>query len=192
MTDPGSYTLAEQEAERDIDLIVITHEHSDHLHVDSLKNILASNPRAIIVTNTGVGKILEEAGIPYQKLEDGNSGEFAGVFLEAYGDKHAEIFEDFGMVQNTGYFFDKKFFYPGDSFTNPGKPVDILAMPASAPWLKMKESLNYVTAINPRVCFPVHDWNLKNPSFLHKIPVTFLEKMNIGYKILELGKEEDI
>jgi glycosyltransferase involved in cell wall biosynthesis len=126
MTDPGSYTISEQELERNIDLVVITHEHADHLHVESLKNILVNNPNAIVVTNTGVGKLLDEAGIAYEKLEDGNSGEFATIALEAYGDKHAEIYEDFGMVQNTGYLFDNKLFYPGDAFVNPNKNIDIL------------------------------------------------------------------
>ncbi len=42
MTDPGSYTVTEQENEKNVDLIIITHEHADHLHTDSLKNILAN------------------------------------------------------------------------------------------------------------------------------------------------------
>lgn len=192
MTDPGSYTITEQEMEKNIDLIVITHEHSDHLHIDSLKNILSSNPNSIVVTNSGVGKILDGVGIKYQKLEDGHSDEFAGIYLEAHGDKHAEIYEEFGMVQNTGYFIGKDFFYPGDSFTNPAKKVDILALPVLAPWLKIKESIDYVIALTPRVCFPVHDWNVKSPEFLYKIPVIFLEERNISYKVLELGKEENL
>jgi L-ascorbate metabolism protein UlaG (beta-lactamase superfamily) len=192
MTDPGSYTILEQEMEKNIDLIVITHEHADHLHTESLKNILANNREAIIVTNSGVGKILDEAGLKYQKLEDGQSGEYAGVSLEAHGDEHAEIYEDFAMVQNTGYFFAQKLFYPGDAFVNPGKPVDILALPASAPWLKMKDSVDYAIMIKPRICFPVHDWNLKSPAFVHKIPEVFLSKKSITFKVLEIGREEDL
>ena len=149
MTDPGSYTISEQEAEKNIDLIVITHEHADHLHTDSLKNIIVNNPNSIVVTNTGVGKILDEAQIKYQKLENGQSGEFAGVYLEAHGDKHAEIYEEFGMVQNTGYFIGKDFFYPGDSFTNPEKPVDILALPVLGPWLRIKDSIDYAINLKP-------------------------------------------
>lgn len=192
MTDPGSYTISEQEVERNIDLVVITHEHADHLHVESLKNILAHNPSAVIVTNTAVGKILDEAGIVYSKLEEGQSGEFVGILLEGYGDKHAEIYQDFGIVQNTGYFFNNKFFYPGDSFTNPGKPVDILALPVLAPWLKIKDSIEYAISIKPRICFPVHDWNIKSGAFLAAIPSKFLEKENIQYNILEIGKEEEL
>ncbi len=192
MTDPGSYTLDEQEAEKDIHLIVITHEHADHLHVDSLKKILAKNSGAIVVTNGGVGKILDQNGIKYEKLEDGNSGEFAGIRLEAHGDKHAEIYKDYGQVQNTGYFIGGNLFYPGDSFTNPGKKVDILALPVLAPWLKIKESIDYAIELKPRVCFPVHDWNIKSANFLYSIPLKFLEENSIQYKVLEIGKEENL
>ena len=192
MTDPGSYTTEEQEIERNIDLVVITHEHSDHLHVDSLKKILENNPNVIIVTNSGVGKILEGEGIKYEKVEHGQSGEFAGVPIEAHGDEHAEIYEDFSRVQNTGYFIGQDLFYPGDSFTNPNKKVEILALPVLAPWLKIKESIDYAIELKPRVAFAVHDWNIKNPSFLNKIPPLVLTKNNIEFRILEINKEEEI
>ncbi len=192
LTDPGEYTIEGQEEEKNIDLVVITHEHNDHLHIESLKNVLLNNPAAIVVTNSSVGKILGESGIPHQILEDGGIGEFAGVYLEARGDKHAEIYEDFGQVQNTGYFIGKDLFYPGDSFTNPGKPVDILALPVLGPWLRIKDSIDYAIAIKPRVTFPVHDWNIKRDGFIRKIPGGFLEKNNIEFKILEIGKEEEI
>ncbi|OGI57117.1 hypothetical protein A3B85_03235 [Candidatus Nomurabacteria bacterium RIFCSPHIGHO2_02_FULL_37_13] len=192
MTDPGSYTISEQEIEKNIDLILITHEHSDHLHVDSLKNILVNNPNAIVVTNSAVGKIIAEAGIKYKKLEDGQSGEFAGVFLEAHGDKHAEIYEEFGQVQNTGYFIGQDLFYPGDAFTNPNKKVEVLALPVLAPWLKIKESINYAILLKPHICFPVHDWNIKIPGIVHKTPSIVLAEHNISFKVLEIGKEEEI
>ena len=39
MTDPGSFTDKQTE-EQNIDLILITHEHSDHFHIESLKKVL--------------------------------------------------------------------------------------------------------------------------------------------------------
>lgn len=191
MTDPGSYTVDEQQIENNIDVIVITHEHRDHLHVESLKTILVKNPNVVIVTNTAVGKILQEAGIAYQKLEDGNNGEFAGIYLEAHGDTHEEIYEEIGQVQNTGYFITKDLFYPGDAFTNPGKPVDILALPVAGPWTNIKKPIMYAREIKPRICFPVHDGML-NPNFgtAHRVPSMVLPKYGIEFKVLEIDKEE--
>ncbi len=192
MTDPGSYTLEEQAKEKDIDLILITHEHADHLHVESLKEILNNNPNAKIITNSGVGKILGEARVKHEILEDKHSGEFAGVFLEAHGDKHAEIFEEFGQVQNTGYFIGKRLFYPGDAFYNPNKPVEILALPVAGPWSRVRDSMKYVLDVRPKVCFPVHDGML-SPNFgtCHMVPKLVLPKFNIVFKSFEENTEEE-
>ena len=38
LTDPGAYTTA-QNAITDIDIVLITHEHPDHLHTESLKQV---------------------------------------------------------------------------------------------------------------------------------------------------------
>lgn len=193
MTDPGSYTVDEQGIEENIDLVVITHEHQDHFHLESLKNILTKNPHAVVVTNTAVGKLLSEAGISYQILENGNSGEFAGVYLEAHGNTHEEIYEEIGQVQNTGYFIGKDLFYPGDAFTNPNKKVDILALPVAGPWTNIKTPIHYALELKPRVCFPVHDGMLA-PNFgtAHRVPGMVLPKHNIEFKVLEIGKEEEI
>ncbi|MEK6878040.1 MAG: MBL fold metallo-hydrolase [Nanoarchaeota archaeon] len=39
LTDPGNYSTMQDTAEN-VDFILITHEHSDHLHIDSVKTIL--------------------------------------------------------------------------------------------------------------------------------------------------------
>ncbi len=193
MTDPGSYSTLQIE-ERNIDIILITHEHQDHLHVDSLKKILENNKDVTIITNTAVGTILDEAGIKYENLEEGQSGEFNGVKFEGYGDTHAEVYEEFGQVQNTGYFIDSKFFYPGDAFTNPKKAVEILALPVAGPWMKIKNAIEYTLQLKPRVCFPVHDGMIKEdkPGPIYNLPKTVLSKNGIEFKVLEIGKEEDL
>src|SRR3990167_6726087 len=57
MTDPGIYST-EQNNAKNIDVVLITHEHGDHLHMESLKTVLANNPKAKVITNNAVGKIL--------------------------------------------------------------------------------------------------------------------------------------
>ncbi len=191
MTDPGSYTVKEQSKEVKIDLIIITHEHSDHLHIDSLKEILKINPNVNIVTNNAVGKLLDDAGIKYQVLENKVAKEVLGVELEAHDCRHEEIFKEYGQVQNTAYFIDKKLFYPGDSFYNPGKYVEVLALPVAGPWVKIKDATKYALEVKPRICFPVHDGMLNNFGGSHKIPELFLEEAGIVFKNFEDGKEEE-
>ena len=192
MIDPGSSTMEDQEKEKNIDLILITHEHSEHFNLESLKKILANNPNAVIVTNDGVGKLLKEAGINYEVLKNHTAKDFSGVEIEAYDCKHEEVFQDFGQALNTAFFIDKRLFYPGDSLFNPGKPIEILALPIAGSWNTIKGAIKYAEELNPKICFPVHDLVLKNLGNSCKLPEIFLTSMaNIAFKNFEKNNEEE-
>ncbi|MBI5466019.1 MAG: MBL fold metallo-hydrolase [Candidatus Kerfeldbacteria bacterium] len=186
LTDPGDYTTA-QTGVRNIDAVLITHEHGDHLHLASLKIVLANNPGARVYTNSGVGEILKSEGLQYELLEDGQSAVIKGVTIEAHGAQHAPIHPSVKEVVNTGYLIAGRFFHPGDAFYNPDRPIEILALPVSAPWLKIAEALEYAQVIKPKVCFPVHDGALKIFGAPHKLPAAVLPPLGIGFKIPELG-----
>jgi L-ascorbate metabolism protein UlaG (beta-lactamase superfamily) len=38
-----------------------------------------------------------------------------------------------------------------------GQPVEVLAVPAGAPWLKVSESVDYLREVRPKVAVPVHE-----------------------------------
>ncbi len=193
MTDPSNFDYGgDSVLERDISLIIITHEHADHLHIDTLKEILKNNSNAEVITNTSVGKLLDEQGIKYIKVEDGEEHDFFGISISGFGNMHAKIYEDYGQVQNTGYMINE-LCYPGDSFSIPNKKVEILALPVLGPWMQMSMAIDYAKSLKPRICFPVHDAPLKPfATFIYGIPNHFLEKENIEFKKLEIGKEEEL
>lgn len=190
MTDPGSWTTETQKEEKNIDIILITHEHGDHIHIESLKEIIKNSPGAVVITNKGVGKLLDEAGIKYEILENKTPKDLLGIEVEAHECKHEEIFEDLGQVQNTGYFINRRLFYPGDAFYNPNEPVEILALPVAGPWTNVKNAINYALEIKPKICFPVHDGMLISFGANHNITKIVLEKSNIIFKDFEENKEE--
>ncbi|MCE9549212.1 MBL fold metallo-hydrolase [Candidatus Nomurabacteria bacterium] len=191
MTDPGSFSVA-QKNESGVSLILYTHEHQDHYHLETLKEVLKNNPNTKIITNTAVGKLLTEAGIDFIKLEDGESFDFNGIKIKGFGNLHAEIYNTYGRVQNTGYMIDGLCF-PGDAFENPNTSVDILALPITGPWMRIKDAVDYAKNLKPRIVFPVHDAHIQDwASFIWSGPENFLKEAGIKFKKLELGKEEDI
>jgi L-ascorbate metabolism protein UlaG (beta-lactamase superfamily) len=186
VTDPGSWTIEEQSQLENIDIIVITHEHGDHLHIESLKEILQKSPHARIITNQSVGRLLVAENISFIVIEHGDVYN-EDVHIQGYGEKHAEIYKDMGQVQNTGYFIAEKLFYPGDAFYNPGVPVDVLALPVAGPWTDIKTAVEYAIEIQPKKAFPVHDGMLKSFGSNHRAPLKFLPENNIEFIALQNG-----
>lgn len=190
MTDPGAFSTLASEA-KNISAIVITHEHQDHAHVETLKKVLENNPDAVVITNTAVGKLLSEAGIKYLKLEQGQTYDLHGVNIAGFGNVHAEIYPGYGPFQNTGYMIDN-LCHPGDSLNYPDAGVDILALPVTAPWMKIKDAVDYAKNIKPRIVFPIHDAHIHDwATFIWRFPETLLKEVGIEFKKLELGKEEN-
>ncbi len=157
MTDPGSFTIEVQEQVTGLDIILITHEHQDHYHADSVKILHEKNPEATIVTNAAVGKLLRELGIEHAQVGDRESAEIQGILIEGFGKAHAPIYSEMGLVENTGYVVANTFYFPGDNFHSPGKPIDVLALPVAGPWMKMSEAIDFAKEVKARVAFGVHD-----------------------------------
>lgn len=198
MTDPGAFSTLQNKVKNTrpnvpesarygrVDLILFTHEHQDHFHLESLKTVLKNNPNAKIITNRGVGKLLDAEGIAYELLEDGQSRAVSGVLLEGFGTKHAVVYQEIGQVINTGYFVANRFFYPGDALYNPDKPVEILALPVAGPWVKIAEAVDYAKLLKPKVCFPVHDGMLNQfgRAVIRRVPETILPPLGISFQVI--------
>jgi L-ascorbate metabolism protein UlaG (beta-lactamase superfamily) len=191
LIDPGNYSTLPKLLD-DLDFILITHDHQDHLDIDILKRLVAQNPEAQIITNRGTSILLEEETLPYFILEPGKTLERRDIQIKAIGEKHAEIYQSINRVDNSGFLIDGKFFYPGDAFTSMEWPIETLALPVSAPWLKLSDAIDYAKALKPSVCIPVHDGNVKVTTFLHKIPQTILEPAGIAWRVIETGQELEV
>ncbi len=189
LIDPGSYSNGFENL-INLDVILYTHEHSDHVNLDSLSKLLANNPTVQIRTNAGVGKLLASKNIQFKLLTHDQSEEFKGVKIQAIGEHHAQIHESIKCVDNTGYLIASKFFYPGDFLTVPDEKVEILALPIEAPWLKLGDAINYVSKIKPKTCFAVHDARLNENGLKANVNIASmaLVNSNIKVEVLEKGK----
>lgn len=192
LTDPGNYN--ETPIVTDIDAVLISHEHADHLHVESLGVVLAKNPAARVISHAGVGNMLDEAGIEWESVVDGEELEVKGVKIQSFGSKHACIHHDLPPVQNTGFLIAERLFYPGDAFHSPGKPVEVLALPVAGPWMRLEEAIEYAKVVKPKCVFPVHDGMLRQGIELgptRRIPKALLEPLGITYVDMTEGSVHD-
>ncbi len=192
LTDPGNYNETPMVA--DIDAVLISHEHQDHLHTESLEVILAKNPGAKVITHASVGRILDEASITHTLIADGETVTVKDVSIESSGSVHACIHHDLPKVQNTGFYIDGALFYPGDSFHDPKKDVAVLALPVAGPWMRLEEAIEYAKIIKPKAVFPVHDGMLRQEHQLgptRRIPKMLLEPLGIEYIDMTEGTMHD-
>lgn len=187
LTDPGVLS-SRQDIEKNIDIVLISHKHQDHFNPESVKNIVKNNPEAVVLTNKQVGDELIKIGVGFTEIYGGKYFVIKGVPIEGVGSEHANIYKSVPKVENTGFFIADMIFYPGDSFTNPGKQVEVLALPISAPWLKLSEALDYALEIRPKNVFQVHDGflkgDIKNTS-IYNLPKEQLSEIGTNFVWLD-------
>ncbi len=186
--DPGVFSKEQNEL-TGLDAVIITHVHADHYDVDSIKQIRIKNPNAIFVTNHEVGALLTELGIPFEQIEDGGSMTLKNISIEAYGSKHEFIYQGVPEVINTGYVLDGTLYHPGDAYHVLKNSAPVLALPVTAPWGTLRNTIDYAKTFKPKVCFPVHDATLKEPGLYHRLPKQFLEPAGIDFKPLWSNQE---
>ncbi len=189
LTDPGMWTVEQHASIKNIDVVLITHDHEDHIHTESIKTILQNNQNAKVYTNSGTGQSLAKEGIAFETLEGTSKTSVKGVELEAFDCSHEPIYQGIPMPQNTGYWIAGDLFYPGDSLTHPGKPVNVLALPVSGPWMVIGQGINYAKEVKPKKCFPVHDGFLKDEvlELFHGLPQKMLADEGIVFTPLKAG-----
>lgn len=187
ITDPAMFSEGQNQA-KNIDVVLITHKDMDHLEMNSLKTILRNNPQAKIITIKSVGEVLDKENILYDLVGDGQSATEKGILIEGFGVKHALMHASIPQHDNTGYFINNKLFFPGDAFANPHKPVEILALPVVAPWLKISESIDYALELKPKFCFGIHDGISKLSGFADRFLPQILGPQGVKFVPLEIDK----
>lgn len=152
--DPGTFTR-DFTVPNDVSAIVVTHQHADHFDPDLIAAIYATSPRALLLADRSIIDLVPDSR--GHAVTAGDKVDVDGFDLEFFGGTHANIHASLPTIANIGVLVDDTLYYPGDSLTLPGKPVDILALPAAAPWLKISEAIDFMTAVRPRFAFPTHD-----------------------------------
>ena len=156
LLDPGTFSRGFEDL-RGLTAVLITHQHPDHVDADRLEALLAANPDAALYADVESAAQLTERGMSVTATEAGQQHELGGLGVRVIGSRHAVIHPDVPVVANVGYLLGGRLFHPGDALTVPDEPVELLAMPAVAPWMKIAESVDYLRAVAPRTAFPIHD-----------------------------------
>lgn len=154
IVDPGAWS-EDFVVPENVVAIVVTHEHPDHFDPDKLTAIYSKNPESILLAHKSIVKKM-----PDHKSQAVRAGEpvMIGEFsLRFTGGDHAVIHTSYPAIANLGVLIDDALYYPGDSFALPDAVVHTLALPVSAPWMKISEAMDFLAQVKPVRVFPTHD-----------------------------------
>ena len=155
VVDPGGWTT-DLPALDNVAAVVVTHDHPDHFDVNALGAIIGRNPDAVIYAHETITRQFGDT-LPAIAVIAGEGIEAGPFRLEFHGGEHAVIHPDMPRAINLGVMINGTLYYPGDSFAQPGVPVEWLALPITAPWLKISEVVDFVRGVKPVHAFPTHD-----------------------------------
>lgn len=168
LLDPGNLSEAWQDL-TELDAVVITHLHPDHVDPDNVPALLARNPDAQLIVEPGVPDAVQ---LPTaQRLPADSSVRIGTVLLSSVGGKHAVIHRDIPVIGNIGVVLSAEghptLFHPGDSLAACPPGIDVLAIPVMGPWAALKEHIDFARTVGAPLGFPIHDgllnergWNL--------------------------------
>ncbi len=155
LIDPGNFSGA-WHGLTDLDAILVTHKHPDHLDPEHLPALLTANPAAKLYVEPSIDD--QPSASPLAPEEQVAVGD---VLITAVGGQHALIHRDIPRLGNVGYVLRSEgqpsLFHPGDALDTTPDGIDILAVPAYGPWAAMKETIDFVRAVGALEGFPIHD-----------------------------------
>jgi len=155
--DPGNFSHG-FEGITGLSAILITHQHPDHADPQRLPALLEANPQAALYADPQTAEML---GGSWQAVHAGDSFTVEDLRIRGVGGRHAVIHPEIPVIDNMSYLVGDdehpaRLMHPGDALFVPGEPVEVLATPAAAPWMKISEAVDYLRAVSPRHAVPIH------------------------------------
>lgn len=154
MLDPGFHTyqsdLIDLDDVGDVQRILVTHEHGDHVNPDFVKWLLRRGDDVTVHGNQAVADLLAEHDIAVVTgLPAGTSAEDVLHEVTPMGD----------APPNRAWTIDGVLTHPGDSY-GPTRTAPVLALGLLTPWGSTTRSLEFARSLSPGYVVPVHDFYL--------------------------------
>ena len=154
IVDPGIMTKPLDDYSG-ITALIITHVHGDHFDIEKVHKIAEQNPSLVIFTTQQVADKLD-GSFRVTVPNIGVDYEASSLRLKFFGGLHAEM-PNSPQDENIGILLNETLYYPGDSFTPCADQHAVTAIPSTAPWSKLAETLDFMEHDTAKQLFPTHN-----------------------------------
>lgn len=161
--DPGNFSEVE-DALDSAAAVLITHAHPDHFDKDRISAAVRDSETLEVYAPEGVAAQLTDAlrgsgaASRVHAVEPEQTYSIAGFDVRTFGGQHALIHPHIPVIPNIGYLVNGELYHPGDSFIVPhGVQIGTLLVPVHAPWSKVAEVIDFVTAVRAAKAHQIHD-----------------------------------
>ena len=183
LLDPGQYTheakALDLESLDNLDYLLITHEHPDHLYTPFVKEIVAKFPQVKIMTNSSIVEILGKEGI--------KAGAEGDELVKIEEVPHEKIF-GVEVPKNVMFTISGKLADPGDSH-HFKTSAPVVALPVQAPWGSTTAAVEWAQSLKPEVIIPIHDWHWHDAAreWMYQRLEKYFDSLGIKFLGLETG-----
>ncbi len=158
LIDPGNFADGLGTVS-DLDAILVTHQHPDHLDPERIVDLVRANPDARVLCDPMSVAVLSQLGVEGQAHTGTTT--FGELTVTPVGAMHALIHDEIPRITNVGVLLsapgEPRFFHPGDALDGDPGPVEVLAFPLNAPWQRSREMTDFLRRHNAPHAIPIHD-----------------------------------
>ncbi|HEY1917781.1 MAG TPA: MBL fold metallo-hydrolase [Streptosporangiaceae bacterium] len=160
--DPGSFSADAAQIIAGADVILITHEHFDHVNEPAINAALADRPDLMVYAPDALRGTFATHPGQFTAVAAGDELKLGSFNVTVHGSEHAVIHADIPVCANVGFLLNSTVYHPGDAYFVPDVPVTTLLLPTSGPWMKFGEAIDYVRAVQPQQVVQIHEMLLSD------------------------------
>ena len=205
LIDPGKFVYEQTDIKpedfKDINILLLTHRHSDHCLPEAIKIIKENNPNMVILGNSEVKDVLNKEEIEIETVKVGDIKEFDNIKIEVVKAIHGicpvNKNPDGVPKENNGFIIDDdeiRAYHCGDTIAfYPDFNVDILFVPICGHGVVMEPDIavDFCGLFESKLVVPMHYDSPNHPKGTEKFEEK-IKNTNLNYKILKNNESIEI